>query len=71
MIWMGRKEWNALYKIFKKIERHEIMSISMWILMAVMCIVGIGSTVYIVGSMVYYLAWKIWRKIKNGTPLYD
>ncbi len=47
------------------------MSISMWILMAVMCIVGIGSTVYIVGSMVYYLAWKIWRKIKNGTPLYD
>lgn len=47
------------------------MNIGMIILIAVMCVVGIGSTVYIVGSMFYVLGWKIWRKIKHGTPLYD
>lgn len=47
------------------------MNIGMWILMAVMCVIGIGSTAYIVGSMVYFLIWKIFRKIKHGTPLFD
>jgi len=47
------------------------MNIGMILLMAVMCIIGVGSTIYIVGSMFYYLAWKILRKIRYGTPLYD
>lgn len=47
------------------------MNIGMLLLMGVMCVVGIGSTIYIVGSMFYWLVWKIVRKIKNGTPLYD
>ena len=48
-----------------------IMNIGMILLIAFMCIVGLGSTFYIVGSMFYYLGFKIIRKIKYGTPLYD
>ncbi len=47
------------------------MNIGMWILVVFMCVVGLGSTFYIVGSMFYWLAWKLVRKIKHGTPLYD
>ena len=47
------------------------MNIGMWILLIFMCLVGAGSTLYIVISMVLILAQKILRKIKNGTPLYD
>lgn len=47
------------------------MSIGMWILVVFMCVVGLGSTFYIVGSMFWVLGCKIYRKIKYGTPLYD
>ncbi len=48
-----------------------IMNFGMLLVMIFMCIVGLGSTFYIVGSMFWVLGWKICRKIKNGTPLYD
>lgn len=47
------------------------MNIGMLLLIAFMCIIGLGSTAYIVVSMIWILGWKITRKIKNGTPLYD
>ena len=55
----------------KRLERHDIMNIGMWILVIFMCVVGLGSTFYIVGSMFWVLGWKICRKIKYGTPLND
>ena len=42
--------------------------ITVILLIAFMCIVGLGSTFYIVVSMFWILGWKICRKIKNGTP---
>lgn len=47
------------------------MNIGMILLMAFMCVVGFGSTCYIVISMCWILGWKICRKIKHGTPLYE
>ena len=47
------------------------MNIGMWIVLAFMCVVGLGSSAYIVGSMIWILAWKVFRKIRFGTPLYD
>ena len=47
------------------------MNIGMLILIAFMCIVGLGSTAYIIVSMFWILGQKIVRKIKHGTPLYD
>lgn len=47
------------------------MSIGMLILVVFMCTVGLGSTCYIVAAMFWIAGWKICRKVKNGTPLYD
>ena len=34
-------------------------------------LVGMLSTLYIVVSLFWILGYKIWRKVKHGTPLYD
>ena len=47
------------------------MNIGMLLLVIFMCVVGLGSTAYIVVSMFLILGQKIMRKIKYGTPLYD
>ncbi len=45
------------------------MNILNILIVAVMCILGIGSSLAIVGYMVVILAQKIYRKIRLGTPL--
>lgn len=45
------------------------MNILNILIVAVMCILGIGSSLAIVGYMVVILAQKIYRKIRFGTPL--
>lgn len=47
------------------------MNIGMLILIIFMSVIGLGSTFYIVGSMFWVLGFKICRKVKYGTPLYD
>lgn len=34
-------------------------------------LVGLLSTLYIVVSLFWILGYKVWRKAKHGTPLYD
>ena len=43
----------------------------MLLLIIFMCVVGLGSTCYIVVSMFWILGRKIYRKIRYGTPLND
>ena len=47
------------------------MNLGMLIIIVFMCVVGLGSTAYIVTSMFLILGQKIARKIKYGTSLYD
>lgn len=46
------------------------MNIFNFLIVAIMCIMGVGSSVAIVGYMVVILAQKIYRKIRYGTSLY-
>ena len=40
-----------------------------FLIVAVMCVIGIGSTVCIVGVMIYTLVQKFYRRIVHGIPL--
>ncbi len=42
-----------------------------FLIVAVMCIMGIGSCVCIVGYMMIILAQKIYRKVRYGISLYN
>lgn len=42
-----------------------------YLLVALMALVGGGSTICIVGYMIVILAGKIYRKVRFGTPLYN
>ncbi len=46
------------------------MNILNFLIVAIMCVMGVGSSVAIVGYMVVILAQKIYRKIRYGTSLY-
>ncbi len=44
------------------------MNIFNILIVALMCILGIGSTVCIVGYMIVIIAQKIFRRVKYGIP---
>lgn len=48
-----------------------IMNIGLIIFAIFGSLVGLLSTLYIVVSLFWILGYKIWRKVKHGTPLYD
>lgn len=43
----------------------------MWILVAVGCVAGVGTTIYIIISFIGVLAYKIYRMCKYHVSLYD
>lgn len=47
------------------------MNIFSILIVIVMCLLGAGSTLAIIGYMIIILAQKISRKIKYGASLYD
>ena len=47
------------------------MNILNFLIVAIMCIVGAGSTLCIVGYMLVILAQKNYRKVRYGTSLYN
>ncbi len=47
------------------------MNIGLILLIIFECIIGVSATLYIVVSMFAVLFYKIGRKIKYHTPLYD
>lgn len=46
------------------------MNIFNFLIVAIMCVMGIGSSLAIVGYMIVILAQKIYRKIRYGISLY-
>ena len=46
-------------------------NILIYIIFIFEAIIGVGSSLYIVGSLIATIIYKIMRKIKNGTPLFD
>ena len=41
------------------------------LIVAVMCLLGFGSSIAIIGYMFVVIAKKIYRKVKYGVTLYD
>ncbi len=47
------------------------MNILYYLIVAIMCVAGVGSTVAIVGYMFVTLIQKFYRKIRYGISLFD
>lgn len=56
---------------FKIIIRRNIMNIGSLIITIILSIIGVGSSLVIIGYMLLIIAQKIYRKIAHGASLYD
>lgn len=49
----------------------EMINILYYLIVAIMCILGVGSVVAIVGYMFIIIIQKFYRKLRYGTCLFD